>query len=481
MQSLKKNTLLNFLKTCSSIIYPLVTFPYISRILLPDNVGKVHFAQSYVNYFFLIAMLGVATYAVRECAAVREDRQKLGEVSSQIFSINVYSSIIAYILLFASLVFFRSLDNYRLLIIIESFIIFCSVVGADWLNIAMEDFTYITVRTVIAQFFAIIAMLLFVRNTDDYYIYAVICVFASSGVNLLNVWYRRKYCNICLTKQINWKKHFTPISILFVMMLSQTLFNNTDITMLGLMKNDYEVGLYSVANKVTRLIASVVQSLAFVIIPKLSLYFANNDFDNANRLLKKVLIFNLSFGLPLVIGVEMLANEIIYIVGGPAFADAVPVIRFQILAFMFSLVGGSFLGNAILIPMKNERYYMIVCLITAGCNIIINALLIPQFGAVGASIATAMNGFLIFLFMLLKVDKRIKIDGLKKVFFEPIVGCFGIVLCCFLASAIEFIWARIAVSVIFSTIIYTLILFFMKNVFALELISYAQRFINKRV
>ena len=470
-KSIKKNTILSILKTCASIIYPLITFPYVSRVLLPDNVGKVNFAQSFVSYFSLIAMLGVTTYAIRECAAVKNDKDLLSKTASEIISINMCAAIVAYSMLFISIVFFRKLDPYRTLIVIESFSIICSVLGADWLNSAMEDFKYITIRTIAAQVIAIIAMFLVVRSKQDYTKYAIICVVSASGANLLNIWYRKRYCKITFSLDIDWKKHLPPIMFLFVMMLAQTILNNTDVTMLGLIRNDYEVGLYSTAHKVTKLISSIVQAVAFVIIPRLSLYFSENDFKNANIVLRKVLLFNISLGLPLVVGVEMMAEDIIFVVGGKEFAAATPVIRVLILSFLFSLVGGSFLGNAILIPMKQERYYMIVCIITALCNVALNAVLIPSLGAVGASIATAFNGLIILILLSIKVDKRIKIPNIKDIFVAPLLGCLAIAICCWLSSYIDWWILRIISSVGTSIIGYGIILLLCRNEFAIEIIK----------
>ena len=112
-KSLKKNTVFNAIKTFSSIIFPLITFPYISRTLLTENVGKIHFGLSIISYFTLIASLGITTYAIRECAAVRDDRNKLSQVSSQIFSINIITTAVAYLLLALTLIFYSKLENYK--------------------------------------------------------------------------------------------------------------------------------------------------------------------------------------------------------------------------------------------------------------------------------------------------------------------------------------------------------------------------------
>ena len=470
-KSLKKNTVFNIIKTCSSIMFPLITFPYISRILLPDNVGKVNFAVSFVSYFALIASLGIQTYAIRECAAVNNDKSKLDNISSQIFSINLCMTIVAYLALLITILFARKLDSYRTLIIIQSTTILFTTLGADWLNSAMEDFKYITFRTMIFQLVSLIAMFTFVHQPDDYIKYAIINVMSSSGANIANMWYRKRYCDVRFTLKIDWKRHMIPISLLFVMTLSQTIFHNADITMLGLMWNDYQVGLYSTAHKITNLVSTVVQSVILVVMPRLSYYFANNDWDSANKLLRKLLLLNIGLGLPCVTGVIMLAKDIVWIVGGDEFAQAAPVMQILILAFMFSLVGGSFLGNAILIPTKNEKYYMIVCCITAVLNVIINALLIPHLAAKGAAIATAFNGLIILLLLLLKVDKRLNIERKLNIFLGPILGCGGICMCCIISGGIPNLFIRIIVSVVSSGIVYAIILQLCKNDFLKEILG----------
>lgn len=470
-KSLKKNTVLNIIKTCCSILFPLITFPYISRVLLPENIGKINFAQSFVNYFILIAGLGISTYAIRECASVKDHKDKLSNVASQLLSINLITTIISYLLLIITIAFARKFDNYRELIIIESSLIIFTTLGADWLNSAMEDFTYITLRSIFFQIISLVSIFIFVKTQNDYYKYAIIGVFSNIGPNILNMFYRKKYCNVKFTLKIEWKKHISPIMLLFVMALSQTIFNNIDVTMLGFFKGDYQVGLYSVAYKIVRIISQVVQSLSYVIIPRLSYYFIKNDYINANKLLRKVLSFNICLGLPCVVGVIMMAKDIAYIIGGNEFIAAASIMRILILTFMFSLVGGSFLGNAILIPMKKEKYYMIVCLITTVINIILNALLIPIFGANGGAISTAANGLIILILLAIKIDKNIYIEKLKNVFVAPVCGCLLITLICYMFSNISDLGIRVILTILVSCFAYATVLILMKYELMIDIIK----------
>ena len=140
--TVQKNTLFNVVKTLSSILYPLITFPYVSRILMPENVGKVNFGNSIVSYFSLIATLGISTYATRECSKAKKDKILLQQTASEIFSINLISTLIAYVGLIILLVVAKPLSNYRILICIQSTTIIFTTLGADWLNMAMEDYCH---------------------------------------------------------------------------------------------------------------------------------------------------------------------------------------------------------------------------------------------------------------------------------------------------------------------------------------------------
>ena len=353
-KSLKVNSILNTLKSVFSIIFPLITFPYVSRVLGPLNVGKVNFGNTFVGYFSLIASLGVTTYAIRECSTVRDDKRKLETVASEIFSINVVTTVVAYVLLAITMVLFRKLDVYRSLIIVQSSAILFRTWGADWINSAMEDFKYITIRTMLIQVLSLIAMFILVRNESDYFRYAVISVVASSGSDLANVLYRRKYCTIRLTRTMRWGVHFRPIVMLFVMIMAQTVFNNADITMLGLMQGDYAVGIYTTAQKIKNIVSQIVSSLCWVVMPRMSLYFAQDDWEHINAMLKKVLSVMVTIGFPCIAGCSVLAGDIVTIVGGEQYADAALPLIILMLSFAVDIFGGMFLGNMICLPAKQE-------------------------------------------------------------------------------------------------------------------------------
>ena len=471
-QSVKINAMLNVIKTCSTIIFPLITYPYVLRILMPENIGRVNFSNSFVSYFSLIAGLGISTYAIRECAKSRGNQNNLDRISSQIFSINIITTLVAYLFLLLSLLVFYKLRTYRTLILLYSVTILFTTLGADWINTAMEDFLYITIRTVLFQLLHIVLIFAFIKNSDDYVKYAAISVLTASGANILNIFYRRKYCNMRIVFKIEWRRHLAPIFFMFVMILSQTIFNTADITMLGFMKGDYSVGIYSTAVKISHIISQLVSSILFVLLPKLSSLFSSDDYDRINSMLRKVLGFIIITGLPCYVGVTVLSDEIMMIIGGAAYIESPTILRILLVSFLFSLVGGSFLGNIVLLPSGNEKKYMIICCITAGFNVITNYLFIPRFGVFAAAGTTAASSLLILVLLILTIDKRIKIASKLRLFLSPILGSIVLgILCLLIKKNIMNLYIRFAVCVSVGLIAYSGVLLIFKNEFFMEIMQ----------
>ena len=469
-KSIKKNAVYNAVKTTSSILFPLISFPYVSRILLPENIGKVNFASTFVGYFFLIATLGITTYAIRECSAARSDKKSLSDTASQIFSINMCTTVASYIILATTLIFFRGLDSYRTLIVISSTTILFSTLGADWLNSAMEDFKYITLRSIGFQIISLIALFTFVKTEDDYIKYALIGVFSNSGANILNVAYRRRYCKVRFVKHIDWKKHLPPIMLLFSMLLSQQILTSTDITMLGLMRNDYEVGIYSTAVRIISIVSQVIYSILWVLLPRLVAYSAGGKEKERNVLLRKALCYFIGLGFPCITGLLVTAGSVIHIIAGTAYMAATPILMILLGSFLFDLIGGAFIGNLIMLPAKNEKFFLYACLEAAAANVILNYLFIPKYGMYAAAFATVISRVISFISLIIHVDKSIKIDNLLKVFKAPVLGCICIAIVAFIIGRLSFVyWLSFIVTVALATIGYVFVLWLFKYDFLYNL------------
>ena len=469
--SVKKNTIFSIIKTASGIIYPLITFPYISRVLMAENVGKVNFGNSIVSYFSLIASLGVSTYAIRECSKARDNQEELDRTASQIFSINIVSTLISYLALVITLIVARPLDNYRELICIQSATILFTTLGADWINSAMEDFKYVAVRTIGMQLVSLALMLVFVRKPEDYTKYAVISVFALSGANVINIFYRRKFCKTRFTIHMDIRKHLPPILLMFSMILSQTIYTNSDTTILGLFRGDYEVGLYSTAVKIYHLVNTMIASVAWVVMPQLSSGFAKKDYQEVNRLLKYSLNFIIVLGLPCIVGVNSIALPIIDLLAGEGYYGSVIALHILTITLAFSLLGG-WIGNMTMLPAGREKICLLSCGVSALVNIILNMILIPLFGLNSAATTTAIAECVGVCILSRYVDKNIKINNLMDMIKAPVVGSICIAIVAFIVRICIDSYPIVCIVTIFlSIMVYGIVLILMKNEFSMSFIN----------
>lgn len=469
--NIKNNSIFNFIKTFSQFIFPLITFPYISRVLGAESIGKYNFSNSVVSYVSMIATLGISSYAVRECSKVKQNRTEYEKTASEIFSINIITTVIAYIILFLLLSFSESLHSYNKLIIILSTTIIFNTFGAEWINNVHEDFKFITIRSISFQILAFVLMLLFVRNQSDYINYAWISLLSTSGANLINVFYRRKYGKIRFTFNINLKVHFKPIVYLFAIYISQQIYVNSDITILGLYKGDTAVGIYSTSVKIYNIVNAMICSICMVVIPQISYLFEKKEYNSISKLFNYALNFIVVLGLPAITGINMLCPEIISCLAGNEYLAATSSLHILTIALIFSLLGG-LIGNVTIIPAGREKICFFQGIVAATINILFNMVLIPSFGINAAASTTAIAEGVSFVILAINFDKRIRIKSSKKILFGPLLGSL-LIICVILITRylIHNSILVILVSVTMSMIIYLIVQILVKNEFVYEFLK----------
>ena len=270
-RSLKINVIMNALLTMSSLLFPLITFPYVSRILLPEGTGKVSFATSLISYFVMFSQLGITTYGVRACAKVRDDKRLLTKTAQELLIINLVMGALAYVGLFAAVLFVPRLQQEKELYLLVSLTIFFNAIGMEWLYKALEQYTYITIRSVVFKLVALVAMFLLVRAKEDYVVYGGLTILASSASYLMNFLHSRKYISLRPVGGYDFKPHLKAVTIFFAMACATTVYTNLDTVMLGFMtNNDVEVGYYSASVRIKSILVSIVTSMGAVLLPRAS-------------------------------------------------------------------------------------------------------------------------------------------------------------------------------------------------------------------
>lgn len=462
-KTLKYNIFLNGLKTLITMFFPLITFPYISRTLQVDNLGKVNFAVSIISYFTLIAGLGISTYAIREGARLRDDKKELNKFANEIFTINIISTLISYMLLAIIIFITPKLQEYIILISILSINIIGTTIGMDWIYSIYEDYLYITIRTIGVQLVSLILLFMFVKNTNDYIIYTYILVISTSGTSILNYIKSRKYIKIKLVKNVNLKKHIHPIIIIFASSVATTIYVNSDTTMLGIICGDYNVGIYSTSVKIYTICKTLMSSIIIVTLPRLSNYLGNNmqnDFRNITKNILSILVIIL---VPMIVGIFMVSKEMVLLLSGNAYLEAVQSLKILSCALFFSILG-MYYTNAVLLPMKLEKVIMKATIISAFTNISLNIIFINIWKQDGAAITTLISEIIVFLIQYKYIKEEVPININIKDIYSIAIGSILIVVVCVIVENIKLLFiAKLILKVILSIIIYIISLLVMKN------------------
>ncbi len=477
--SLKKNAFYNMLRGLMNIIFPIISFPYASRILMPEGLGKVNFANSVIEYFVLFALLGIKAYASRECARVRDDREKLSRLAKEILIINAVSTVISYILLFFALVFIPKFAEYRILLIVCSTKILFSTIGMDWLYTANEEYRYITMRSVFFQFLSLVFLFTFVKAPDDYVFYAGMGVFSSVGSNFCNLIYSRRFINIFTKSPLNLKRHFKPVLTFFGTTLAGKLHSALDAVMLGFLLSSTSVGYYSAASKISLLVRQLIQAICQSLMPRSSYYLETGEIEKFNKMVYKAADVVFFFSVPAAFGLYFLCKPLIIIFSGDQYLPALSAMKI-IVPTVIICSFNSFLNNLILIPNRKEKIFLIAQCIAAGLNIVLNAVFIPLLGVFGAALATLLVEAATVIVSLSACLDYFKTRDIYIAFLQALTGAVimfaGIF---FMFSSLANPFLQTVFSIFTGGLIYAVVMLIFKNQTALMILNIFKKKVKK--
>lgn len=479
-KSLGINALLNSLQNLLNLIFPLITFPYISRVLSVNSVGKYNFSSSIISYFLLLAAPGISTFAVREGSKFRENRSEFSYFAGKIFSINLISMFVSYVLLFIIISCVPTLHEYRLAILIFSIQIFFTTIGTEWIYIIYEEYSYITLRNIFFKIISIILLFIFVKHSNDYLNYVIITVFASTGSYILNFFHAKKYWDLQVDFKFDIKQYLVPMLTIFMSTIAIQIYVNLDTTMIAFLVGDYSVGIYSVATKIYTMVGFVMIAMLTATIPRLAMLAGQKRFEEYSNLLKELVNSLAVIVLPGIVGLFMVSKDIIILIAGEKYISA----SFSLKILCFALIGSilsTFFNHCVLIPMKREKGTLISSSTSAILNICLNFILIPILAEKGAAITTAISEFVMagmnYYFCRDKVGYIFKDRELLKNIVTTVMGCVAIIIVSAVCHfTINGVFLRLLLTVIFSVISYVIILLLLKNII---ITTYVKKIVSK--
>lgn len=371
-----------------AILIPLVTTPYISRILGATAIGDYSYTSGIVSYFGLVAATGTVNFAQKKIAVYENDIKKRSILFWEILLFRLICSI--FVLIGYSIFIFNYMSQYRTLYIIQYFTVFSWLADISWYFQGTENFKITSVRNTIVKLGGTILIFLFVKEKSDLWLYTLIMSAMMLCGNLTMWHYVRKEIIWPGISQIHILKNTGMIIELFIPVISIQLYTVLDKTMLGTLCNTTEVGYYAQAEKIVKLALTVLNALSAVLLPRIAILYANKDIKKIREYYKKTLNFIFMLALPMLVGCILLADAFVPVFFGKGYDDVINLLKLESSLFIILSLGQVF-GN-FLIPMNKQRDFTIAVTVAALVNISFNYIFIKTMGmgAMGAVMASVL-------------------------------------------------------------------------------------------
>ena len=419
MASVKKNFFYSSILTSANYIFPLILFPYVSRVLGVENVGIVNFVDSVINYFILFSMMGVGIIGIREIAIAKSDKKKLSRAFSGLFFINMITTCIALVILLVSSYCIPQLRFHWNLMLVGAFKLVSNFMLIDWFYKGLEEFKFVTIRTVLIKLLFIISVFIFVKESSDYGIYYFLTVLMISANAVVNLAYSRQWTSLSLSS-CKISSYAKPFFVLGVYTLLTNIYLTFNITYLGFVAGETEVGYYVTASKIHRILISLFTAFTGVMLPRISTLLTEKKNEKIKELLTKSNQVLFLFSIPLMSYLLIYAPHFVYFFAGSGYEGAVNPLR--IIVPLILIIGyEQILVVEILTPLEMDRAQLVNSALGAFVAIILNILLVPILKCSGSAIVWLASELSVLLSAQYFVYKSISFGFPWKLLFNNII------------------------------------------------------------
>lgn len=412
---LKKNILYSGILSTSVYVFQFITYPYVARVLGVTNIGICNYVQSIVQYFTLFAMLGISTLGVREIAKCNGDRTKLDDTFSKLFTINFALTIVALIAYCIAVLTVSKFAPYKELLWIGASQILFNIFTVEWLFKGVEDFRFITLRTLFVRLLYVVCIFIFVHKESDYTVYFIIysgMIFANA---LINWNYRRKFVSFAVKSYREVKKYLRPLTFLGSQLILTSIYTTFSVFFLGWCCGDDQVGYYTTATKIQAVIISLYSAFTVVMMPRISSLLESGNKEEVNKLVNKSIKLLIAFVFPCVCFVEFYAEEIVLLISGSGYELAVTPLRIVTPLLLIIGLEQIFIVQ-LLMPMSADRQVFINSCIGAFVSIVGNIILVPYLKSIGSAIVWGISELAVLLSAIYFLRKTfVEISFLKDI------------------------------------------------------------------
>ena len=408
MKSIKRNFIYNALLKVSAVVFPLITAPYISRVLEPDGLGFFNFTTTYAHYFALVAVLGIPQYGIRKVASCRDNIIQLQRTVSELISISFIATIVVTLIYLVTLLIIGEFRENYIYFLIAGIALYLAPLKVEWFFSGMEEYGYITFRALVIRTLSIAAMFLFVKDKND--LIKNIAISALSTV-ITDLWNLTKMYKMGITPRLTLKglkPHIQPVLILFSASIAISVYTILDTIMLGFMSDYSQVGYYSTTSHLSKTLLALVTSLSVVAMPRMSYYKETGNSKGLNDLANNSMSFVSFLAIPIAVAIICLSPVFVPLFFGELFVDA--IIPLQIVCLIIVAIGmNNITGMQILVALGHDKPFLYSVLSGTIINFCMNLVLIPNLGAIGAAISSVTAEFFILFMMIRYIYKRTNI------------------------------------------------------------------------
>lgn len=440
--SIKRNLLYQSFYEIVIIILPLLTSPYISRVLGAENLGIFSYTYSIAYYFQLLGMLGIKFYGNRKIAQVRDDQKKLDSTYSELLTIHIIMGMIACAVYIIYIIFIAG--KYKTFSIIQGLMVIATLFDVSWFFFGIENFKLNVIRNAIIKIVSVVCIFLFVQKKDDLWEYVMIMATSQATGECIMFFSVSKYAKFRFPAWNQLGQHIKPLLVLFIPVISTSLFKYMDKIMLGSIGTKTELGLYDNAEKILNIPLSIILAFGSVMMPRMSNLIAKDDIKTCNSYMQLSIKYMLCIAIAMSAGMAGIASTFAPIFWGKEFERSAQLIKLLALTLPFSTVA-NIIRNQDLIPNNKDQQYTYSIIIGASANLLTNWILIPGLQAYGVCVGTVVAEIIVCLVQFKFANQEV---GYKKYIIDSIW---------FIIPGILMYWIVLKIGDIMGVHIYTLI------------------------
>jgi O-antigen/teichoic acid export membrane protein len=402
-----KNYLYNLLLTLANLLFPVFSFPYASRILGPEGIGQVQFVFSFAQYFTILASTGIPIYGLKEIARLKDNQEQRSAIFSELMVIYFVSCVLLSIIYAGIVGFIPYFSANSELYWTALIMVFLSFTNLEWLYSGLEEFGSIAVRSVAFKIIGLALLYLLVKTRSDYWLYLCLLMFSYLGNNVLSLFLLKGRVKLKLVN-LQFKKHFSPLLYILATTLAASLYTEMDTVLLGFLSAKKTVGLYTAAVKLSKISIPFVTAMNVILLPKIGKEFGDQNMANINKILKLAFGFLIFFGVPIALGLYLLAPEFIELFSGSEFLPAVGSMR--LLSVLPVIIGFAHLLLFMILVPSNNNKFMLTSVLGGMCtSLTLNILLVPRWQEMGSAVANISAEVVVTAFYYYFIWQRLKI------------------------------------------------------------------------